>query len=268
MTFIIINISSKLNEANLKWLQIQPALFSGDLRSLLLAFSTTKLKCWELLCHSKEQSDGFLSPEPLQQSPPDFCWGFSESIIRFYTCVQPVISPDEISGRYFLGSPGKGWDGAWLKCPIRKIAMVPSINSSAMTMKHILSITLATRNHSSFSCRARRKDDCNSDVNTSFSGIGRLNPNTNIYCSCVNERHIQPHVWRILEQPLTLWKSFWCLALSAMCLQEDTHCCTSGDAEAKLDSRSCAVFPSRPFSEVRPQKSKFKARNHLIKNVI
>lgn len=127
----------------------------------------------------------------LQQSPPDFCWGFSESIIWFYTCVQPVMSPGEISGRYFLGSPGKGWDGAWLKCPIRKIAMVPSINSSAMTMKHILSITLATRNHSSFSCRARRKDDWNSDVNTSFSGIGRLNPNTNINCSCVNQRHIQ-----------------------------------------------------------------------------
>lgn len=106
---------------------------------------------------------GFLSPEYLQQSPPAFqSCGFSES------CVQPVMSPGEISGRYFLGSPGKGWDGAWLKCPMRKIPMVPSINSSAMTMKHILSITLATRNHSSFSCRARKKDDGNADVNKFF----------------------------------------------------------------------------------------------------
>lgn len=116
---------------------------------------------------------GFLSPEYLQQSPPAFqSCAFSES------CVQPVMSPGEISGRYFLGSPGKGWDGAWLKCPMRKIPMVPSINSSAMTMKHILSITLATRNHSSFSCRARKRMS-GMQTSTSFSGTVKLNPNTN-----------------------------------------------------------------------------------------
>lgn len=55
------------------------------------------------------------------------------------------------SGRYFLGSPGKGVWGARLKCPIRKMPIVPRVVSIAMTKKHILSITRAARNHSSFS---------------------------------------------------------------------------------------------------------------------
>lgn len=66
----------------------------------------------------------------------------------------PVAFPN--GGRNVLGSPGKGMAGGWLKCPIRKIPMVPMENISAMTMKHTLSITLASRNHSSFSCMENR----------------------------------------------------------------------------------------------------------------
>ena len=48
---------------------------------------------------------------------------------------------------------------------------------------------------------------------------------------------------------LTLWKSFCCLVLSAICLQDATNCCTSGEAMARLELRSCTVSPSRLFSE-------------------
>lgn len=54
-------------------------------------------------------------------------------------------------GRYFFGSPRKGEEGGWLKCPMRKIPIVPIKNTNAMTTKQALSITRATRNHSSFS---------------------------------------------------------------------------------------------------------------------
>lgn len=54
-------------------------------------------------------------------------------------------------GRYLLGSPGKGEDGGWLKWPMRKTPIVPIKNTDAMTIKQTLSITLPTRNHSSFS---------------------------------------------------------------------------------------------------------------------
>lgn len=56
-----------------------------------------------------------------------------------------------IGGRYFLGSPRKGEEGGWLKWPIRKIPIVPMKNTNAMMIKQTLSITRATRNHSSFS---------------------------------------------------------------------------------------------------------------------
>lgn len=54
-------------------------------------------------------------------------------------------------GKYILASPGKGVTGGWLKYPIRKIQIVPIKNTDAMTIKQTLSITRATRNHSSFS---------------------------------------------------------------------------------------------------------------------
>lgn len=47
---------------------------------------------------------------------------------------------------------------------------------------------------------------------------------------------------------LTFWKLFCCLAVSAMCLQEDTHCFSCGEAFARLALSCSAVPPSSPSS--------------------
>lgn len=81
------------------------------------------------------------------QAPSDHSF-LLEKLIWVFFLVHPRTL---IGGRYILASPGKGAGGGWLKCPIRKTPIVPIKNTDAMTIKQTLSITRATRNHSSFS---------------------------------------------------------------------------------------------------------------------
>lgn len=112
-----------------------------------------------------------------------------------------------IGGRYLLGSPGKGKEGGWLKWPIRKIPIVPIKNTSAMNMKQTLSITRATRNHSSFSCWGKLEVNtecgCEQRETSRGKGVAYVLEVVLLPCSLCDVfagGHTLPHLWRRLSK--------------------------------------------------------------------